>query len=105
MEPILARQSVVLKCSMNASVLMGNYEFYYAAGLLCALAGKMPQQGPQPEELYGFLQPLLDSYSPKNGQEAYLVKLLRAYKASGQYDAQMQELLQMGLKEEKLWVR
>ena len=30
----IARQSVILKCNMQKSVLLGNYEFYYIAGLL-----------------------------------------------------------------------
>ena len=33
----IARQSIILKCTMQKSVLLGNYEFYYAAGLLAYL--------------------------------------------------------------------
>ena len=33
----IARQSVVIKCNLQASIMMGNYEFYYAAGLLYKL--------------------------------------------------------------------
>jgi hypothetical protein len=104
MELLLARQSILIKCSLNASILMGNYEFYYAGGLLCRLAKTQPQPGMQPEQLYAFLQPLLDTYQPKNEQESYLVKLLREYKVSGEYDAQMEQLFEMGLKEKYLWM-
>ncbi len=104
MELLLARQSILIKCSLNASILMGNYEFYYAGGLLCCLAKTQPQPGMQPEQLYAFLQPLLDTYQPKNEQESYLVKLLREYKVSGEYDAQMEQLFEMGLMEKHLWV-
>lgn len=31
MVTLVARQSVILKCSMQASVMLGNYEFYYGA--------------------------------------------------------------------------
>ena len=96
MELLLARQSILIKCSLNASILMGNYEFYYAGGLLCRLAKTQPQPGMQPEQLYAFL--------PKNEQESYLVKLLREYKVSGEYDAQMEQLFEMGLKEKYLWM-
>ena len=99
MEPILARQSVNIKCKIKASIMMGNYEFYYAAGVLCALAGQMPEQAVPPKELYVFIQPLLDTYESKNEQEAYLVKLLKGYKVTDEYDEQMAELLQMGLAE------
>ncbi len=42
MEPILAKQSVDIKCKIQASIMMGNYEFYYAAGRFCALTGQNP---------------------------------------------------------------
>ena len=34
MVPSIARQSVIIKCNMQKSILTGNYEFYYAAGLI-----------------------------------------------------------------------
>lgn len=105
MELILARQSVIIKCSIQASVMMGNYEFYYAGGLLCALAGKMPDTKLRPQEFYEFLQPLLDAYEPKDEREAYLAALLKGYKVLEEYDAQMEELMQMGLEEKNIWVR
>ena len=35
----IARQSVILKCNMQKAVMLGNYEFYYAAGLIANLSG------------------------------------------------------------------
>lgn len=105
MELILARQSVIIKCNINKSIMMGNYEFYYAGGLLCRLAGKIPDHALKPHELSVFLQPLPDTYEPKNEQEAYLAKLIKEYKVSDEYDEQMQLLLQMGLKEKHMWVQ
>lgn len=99
MELILAAQSVNIKCRMKASILMGNYEFYYAGGRLCALAGKMPDPSLRPQELLSFLKPLLDTYKPGNEQEAYLIKMLKGYRPKEEYDGQMQELLQMGFAE------
>lgn len=97
MEPILAKQSVDIKCKICASILMGNYEFYYAAGKLCSLAGCQPAQPIMPKELYAFIQPLFTTYKPQNEQESYLVKLLSEYKVSDEYDAQMDILLNMGM--------
>lgn len=105
MELILARQSVIIKCSIQSSVMMGNYEFYYAGGLLCALAGKTPDPQLRPQEFYGFLQPLLDTYESADERETYLVRLLKGYKAVEEYDNQMAELMQMGLQEKNMWVR
>lgn len=39
MVPSIARQSVIIKCNMQKSILTGNYEFYYAAGLIAKLSG------------------------------------------------------------------
>ncbi len=103
MELILARQSVMIKCNMQSSIMMGNYEFYYAGGLLCRLAGRIPEQAFQPHELYDFLEPLLADYKPQNQQETYLVKLLKGYKPEDTYDEQMAQLLAMGLKEKHIW--
>lgn len=101
MELILARQSVMIKCRIQASIMMGNYEFYYAGGVLCRLSGQIPDQTLQPKELYAYIQPLLATYEPDNQQEAYLLKLLKAYQPSDEYDAQMPQLLQMGLAEQQ----
>lgn len=103
MELVLARQSVIIKCNIQSSVMMGNYEFYYAGGLLCRLAGTIPEQTFRPEDFYAFLQPVMDSYEPQKEQEAYLVKMLKEYKAADEYDGQMAELMQMGLKEDNMW--
>ena len=97
MEPILAKQSVDIKCRIQASVMMGNYEFYYAAGRLCAQTGQQPDQPLQPLELSTFLQPLLHRYDPKEESDAYLVKMLKEYEASDEYDEQMDTLFEMGL--------
>ena len=103
MELVLARQSVITKCNLQASILLGNYEFYYAGGLLCRLTGTIPQQSCRPVEFYEFLQPLMENYEPEGKQEAYLVRMLKGYKAAEEYDTQMAELMQMGLKEEHMW--
>lgn len=100
MELILAGQSIKIKCRLQASILMGNYEFYYAAGVLCRLAGKAPGQELLPKQLRDFLETLLDTYEPRDDQESYLLKLLKEYKVSEEYDAQMPQLLQMGLAEQ-----
>ncbi len=97
MELILAKQSVNIKCRLQASILMGNYEYYYAGGLLCRLAKQTPGQNLTPGELQAFLQPLLNTYQPQNDQESYLMQMLKTYKVSDEYDEQMPQLLQMGL--------
>ena len=99
MVQILAKQSILTKCKLKRSILLGNYEFYYASGLLCHLAGNIPKSDIRPEELLAFIEPILDTYHPENEEEAYLLNLLRSYKASEEYDEQMPQLLQLGLKD------
>lgn len=97
MELILAKQSIIIKCKLQASIMMGNYEYYYAAGLFCRLANQIPAQDLHPGALHAFLQPLLDTYKPQNERESYLMKMLKEYKTAEEYDEQMPQLLQMGL--------
>ncbi len=103
MVELVARQSVILKCSMNASILLGNYEYYYAAGLFCGMLGIAPKEDILPGELEAFLKPRLTSYQGDGERELYLVKLLSGYKPKEEYDKQMKELLQWGLRETELW--
>lgn len=103
MVTLTARQSVILKCSMQASVMLGNYEFYYGAGLLCQLNGINVSEDIRPDELKKILEPELAKEFEGDEREKYLRKLLLAYSPSEEYDEQMKELLLWGLKEERLW--
>lgn len=99
----IARQSVIIKCNMQASVLTGNYEFYYAAGLAARLAGIEVADDILPDELKGLLAERLADCVPKDEKEAYLYGLLLDYRQTGEYDAQMKELLICGREEKQLW--
>ena len=56
MVPSIARQSVMIKCNMQRSVITGNYELYYVAGLLVKLRGIDVAETMQPVELLEALQ-------------------------------------------------
>lgn len=99
----IARQSVIIKCNMQASVLTGNYEFYYAAGLAARLAGIEVADDILPDELKGLLAERMADCVPKDEKEAYLYGLLLDYRQTGEYDAQMKELLICGREEKQLW--
>lgn len=103
MVTLTARQSVILKCNMQASIMLGNYEFYYGAGLYCKLQGIEVQEDIRPNELKEALQPELTKEFGGSDQEKYLKKLLSEYTPLEEYDEQMKELLLWGLEEEKLW--
>lgn len=99
----IARQSIMIKCNMQASVMLGNYEFYYAAGLFCKIKGITVEEDIAPPALQEKILPELKAFSSEDAREQHLVKLLLNYKVTEEYDEQMKELLQMGLREEKIW--
>lgn len=99
----IARQSVIIKCNMQKSVLTGNYEFYYAAGLAEKLFGITVAEDIQPEELQQLLTEQLAPVEPGNEQETYLRSMLLDYRPEENYDAQMKELLLWGKGEKYLW--
>ena len=103
MVPSIARQSVIIKCNQQTSVLLGNYEFYYLAGLMKKLYNLYLNENMQPIELLEHIQSKLDDLSPANEQEAYLIKLARNFKPAETPDEQMKELFRWGATEERLW--
>ena len=93
----IARQSVIIKCNMQKSVLTGNYEFYYAAGLIAKLSGVEISDDIKPIELGVLLHQEIEKTEPKDEQEKYLFSMLK------DYDEQMKELLLWGKGEQYLW--
>ena len=65
MVPSIARQSVIIKCNMQKSILTGNYEFYYAAGIIANLSGVEIPEDIKPEELLALLSEKIPTLSLK----------------------------------------
>lgn len=103
MVPSIARQSVIIKCNMQSAYILGNYEFYYAAGLAEKLFGFEVPETVTPIELSTLLEKELEQVNPKDEKEVYLVSRLKEYAPTEDYDEQMRELLLMGKKETCLW--
>lgn len=103
MVPSITRQSIIIKCNQQASILLGNYEFYYLAGLMKKLFGFQLSADMKPQELFTQIQKEFDLANPKDEREGYLLKLVKFYKPLEEYDDQMKELFQMGETEERLW--
>lgn len=103
MVPSIARQSVIIKCNMQSSVLLGNYEFYYLAGLMDKLFELDLNEDMQPQMMLDIIHANLEQLSPKDEKEAYLVKLVSVFKVEDKFDDQMKELFRWGATEEKLW--
>lgn len=103
MVPSIARQSVIIKCNMQKSILTGNYEFYYAAGLIEKLSGVVIAEDIRPLELSELLMGQMEKLKPQDEKEAYLFQMIRDYRPTEEYDGQMKELLLWGKTEKYLW--
>lgn len=99
----IARQSVIIKCNMQKSVLTGNYEFYYAAGLVARLSGVSIPEDIKPGDLVTLLKEELPKLMPAAEQEKYLFTMLADYRPGEEYDEQMKELFLWGKDEKYLW--
>ena len=99
----IARQSVILKCLRQSSVMIGNYEFYYLAGLMKKLMGAPVSSDMEPETMHETILGCLDSLSPKDEKEEYLIKMVSTYEALKDKDEQMVELFKWGENEHDLW--
>lgn len=104
MVPSIARQSVIIKCNTQKSILTGNYEFYYAAGLVAKLTDTEISDDMKPLELQALLVEKLPTLSGKDERETYLLKMLADYRPSEEYDEQMKEMYLMGKEEKNLWM-
>jgi hypothetical protein len=99
----IARQSVIIKCNQQTSVLLGNYEFYYLAGLMKKLFDLPLTEDMEPEVLFSTIKENINKANPKDERENYLLKLVEFYKPLKTYDEQTKELFRWGAGEEKLW--
>ena len=99
----IARQSVIIKCLRQKSVLIGNYEFYYLAGLMEHLFHLGLTSDMAPEELFKNISKNLEQLEPQNDQEKYLISLVRFYETLPDQDEQMKQLFEWGLQEPDMW--
>ena len=93
----IARQSIILKCLRQKSVLVSNYELYYTAGLAKKCFGIAVDADMEPKQLLEELQKHIDE------QEKYLIHLLGNYEPDDTHDEQTKELFHMGETEEHMW--
>ena len=99
----IARQSIIIKCKLKESIMLGNYEFYYATGLISKLTGVEFDVELPPKQLYEAVKKAVTDYEPKNKNEAYLLQLFTEFKPDETVDEQMKELFRWGLTEQKMW--
>lgn len=99
----IARQSIILKCLRQKSVLVSNYELYYTAGLAKKCFGIAVDADMEPKQLLEELQKHIDKVSTSDEQGKYLIHLLGNYEPDDTHDEQTVELFHMGETEEHMW--
>ena len=100
----LARQSVILKCKLQKSTMLGNYEFYYAAGLMAQMTGSTGiEKDISPQQLWEKTKKMCETCATEDPYVAHLKFMLEHYKVHEAYDEQMWDLFQCGLQERHLW--
>lgn len=103
MVPSIARQSVILKCNLRKSVMVGNYEFYYALGLMKKLFQLEVTGDLLPEQMMEQVQKEKEHFQPKDEKEEFLIRMVTGYEYLEEYNEQMKYLFEWGSQEEFLW--
>lgn len=94
MVPLIVRQAVDRKIRRQISVLVGNYEYYYAVGL-AADRIKLPVDGStEPARLEPAVKEAVHAYAVNEDdpEEKYLCYLIERYEANSDFDATMTRL-------------
>lgn len=100
----IARQSVIIKCNLNASIMTGNYEFYYASGVLHKLKGaQLVGEILEPIEMSKQVHLLMEGFDTEDTREKHLLHMLKYYKPVSDFDEQMKELFLLGAEEKYMW--
>lgn len=99
----IVRQSVIIKCKIKKSPLLGNYEFFYAAGLFSKISGTTFPCDVAPDALKEAVTEALPLYEPKNEEERYLMKALNEYRPGPEKDEDMEALFAAGCEEKRIW--
>ena len=73
--------------------MLGNYEFFYAAGLMRKLYNIEIRTDMEPEQILEAILQMQDNLAPQSEQEKYLIQIIKNYEPSADHDAQMDELL------------
>lgn len=92
----LAVQSIQNKLRLGSGTMLGNYEFYYAAGIICGYLQLELRGDLEPQELYRQLESQTEGKEIENPAAAHLAKMIRYYKVEDHHDRQMEQLFEMG---------
>jgi hypothetical protein len=100
MVPILAEQAIDRKLEMITSVITGNYEYYYGAGIILTFFDGDWNGSMQPADLMKALHDALEGKEFSDETQAFLVRIMLRYEVKEDlYDEKiMVELFETGRK-------
>lgn len=99
MEPILAEQAIDRKLEMIQSVIVGNYEYYYAAGILTTYTDLQVDGSMKPQEMMQVLQDTLKECQGETERQQFLLRIMLRYEVDDRYDEEiMPQLFETGRK-------
>ena len=100
----LARQAVIIKSGNDTSILTGNYELAYALGFLANQTGiSIPEGDVEIRDLQERILEELKNKTAEDERMRRLLRMVRLYNPDPVWDAQMAELLRLGLSEKCPW--
>ncbi|MCR5639881.1 MAG: DUF3837 domain-containing protein [Lachnospiraceae bacterium] len=93
MVPILARQSIDRKIKQQLSVIVGDYEFYYAIGILTTFLPLDVDGTTKADIVKAKALEAMKNYTPKNPGEEFLLSRIHRYEPHpDEWDETMNEL-------------
>ncbi len=104
MVPSLTRQAVIIKSGNDTSVITGNYELSYALGLIVNQTGILfPGDYNDLLDLQEKVLAAVEGKTIEDEKLEHLLRMVRLYNPTDEFDEQMSELINMGLGEKYLW--
>lgn len=104
MVPSLARQAVIIKSGNNTSVITGNYELSYALGFIVNQTGILfPGDYVNLRDLQGKVLEEVEGKKTEDEKLEHLLRMVKLYNPTDEFDEQMGELINMGLGEKYPW--
>ena len=99
MEPILAEQAIDRKLEMLTSTIVGNYEYYYGAGVLTTFTDLKVEGTMRPEALMEQIK-TLEGVAGETEQQTFLLRIMLRYEVDAEvYDEViMPQLFETGRK-------
>lgn len=104
MVPSITRQAVMLKCRSENNTILADYECAYGIGFILKLSGNQLPEYKNMTQLLEKTKIILESYTPADEKEKQLIRMLELYVPKDTESEQINDLLMMGINENRPWI-